>query len=194
MCSAFSLNDLFLAGIGFDISGAALVVIGLFKSPRRLSADLKYKGTPGLVHAGSDFIDGAFGLTSLLIGFLLQGLGYTLLPGRESPDSLGLRGTITGLVVLVAAASVPWFAWSLARGRLLRRVYLIRLARYDNMGGEHELPELQDLVTYAEILDEKRRPDEYNDEGTKRYARRVFGVSRFRRDSTMQGETEISPD
>lgn len=183
VCAEFSVTDLFMAGVGFDISGATLLAIGLFKSPSGLAADVLMKGVAQVINAGRDFIDGTFGLVSLIFGFLLQAVGYALLLGREMNDPIGRSAALTGTLFLVAAGAFTLLAWLAARERLLKR-YLVRVARYDNAGNPRDFPDLLELTHFAQGLGEERRPDEYEMDdgeqvGAMRYVSRVFGVNRF---------------
>lgn len=173
MCSFLSVEDFFVAGIGFDIAGASLLAFGLFARPARIAGDLRFKGTPMLVRAGTDFVDGVFGLASLVVGFTLQAVGYVLLLGRSSSPDVGWRSAVAAVGFVALGVAIPLVAWRFA-GVAMRRRYFIQLACYDNMGQKHELPELADLAAYAEILGEERRPDEaYDEQGTLRYVQRA---------------------
>jgi hypothetical protein len=67
VCIALSFEDFFVAGIGFDISGAALVAVGLFTSPRQAASGPTFMGFRGTVRAATDFVDAAFGIVSLAL-------------------------------------------------------------------------------------------------------------------------------
>jgi hypothetical protein len=191
VCGVFSVEDLFVVGLGFDLSGAVLLAMGLFKSPSQVAEHVRFHLNPSLVRAGTDLIDGGIGLASLLVGFLLQAIGYVLLLSREEPSSAGLNTAAAGVALLLVAAAIPWVVRRLVRRRLLL-AYLRELALYDNMGRKHERPSLRDLVMFAEIMREERRPDEHDDQGAMRYAHRVFGVRRFRDDLTGHELMELA--
>jgi hypothetical protein len=176
---ALSVTDMFMAGVGFDIAGATLLAVGLFKEPGRLAVELMHKGTRELLDAGRDFVDGIFGLASLLVGFVLQAAGYIVLLGRHPDEPFGWPVAVTGLVCLVCAAALPLWVWGYSRDWLFKK-YLIDLARHDNAGGVYRHPDLDDLLAYGRALDLERYADEHGDEGDKLFVRRVFGVTQFR--------------
>jgi hypothetical protein len=71
----FSYEDIFVAGIGFDIAGAVLVAKGLLlSSPSILRLSSSYWGfsPPEVVARVEDKVSTYFGIGALLLGFLLQ--------------------------------------------------------------------------------------------------------------------------
>jgi hypothetical protein len=80
-----SVEDLFTAGIGFDVVGAVLLGKGLLVS----STQQFRKGASGwggysfaqALSWSADWVDASFGAAWLVIGFLLQAVGYALVVG-----------------------------------------------------------------------------------------------------------------
>lgn len=156
-----------------------LLAKGLFKLPGRVAADAQHQLKPIQVRAATDLVDGGVGLFSLLVGFMLQAIGYIVLLGRDEPGSLGLDGAIVGGLLLVVGVAIPWLLWWLVRRRLLVW-YLRELAHYDDRGDRRDHPSMDGLVAYGEIVGEERRPDEIDDvnvdQAKMRYILRVFRV------------------
>lgn len=99
----WTLADLFLVGLVFDIAGAVLLAKGLLLSPRMLS---KLNTNWGVAYGQHrDRIDnrvaGEFGVVYLVLGFALQFVGYSLEIGGTSTKAGGER-----LVVALAMAGV----------------------------------------------------------------------------------------
>src|SRR4051794_26231200 len=99
----WTLADLFLVGLVFDIAGAVLLAKGLLLSPRTLS---KLNTYWGISHGQPrDRIDnriaGEFGVVYLVLGFALQFVGYSLEIGGTSTKAGGER-----LMVALAMAAV----------------------------------------------------------------------------------------
>jgi hypothetical protein len=86
-----SVDDLFTAGIGFDVVGAVLVAKGLLVSAKQ-SFRRAYVGFGGwgfaqLVTRAEDWVDGWFGASFLVLGFSLQLVAYALLIGGARGDT-----------------------------------------------------------------------------------------------------------
>jgi hypothetical protein len=169
-----SIEDLFLAGIGFDVAGAYLAARGLLQSTRQLAIS---GGTvwalerPRAPYAAEDVIRGRIGLGALGIGFMLQAAGYAgTLAGAAVHHGvwqvvLGLAlAVLCALSVLVFEKAVrsPW-----------RDQLLVRVARFDpDANGLRDRPMAHLLAGYGEELGKVRQPGEED----VAYCRRVFGV------------------
>jgi hypothetical protein len=193
VCTWLSIEDLFVAGIGLEISGAVLLAIGLFTTPGQVATDVKFHLNAGLVRELRNSIDATFGLLCLVLGFVLQAIGYLLLLARDTSVSVGGEATAVALLVLVVPSTLVWIVWLKTRRPLLIS-QLNQLALYDNHGTKHDRPVLEELVMFAEILGVERRADEYDEDGRRRYTQRVFGVSRFRHDPNARGELVLEDD
>jgi hypothetical protein len=89
-----SLEDLFVAGIGFDLAGALLLARGLLVDPREFVRRASSAWGVSSVSIGSQAnnrIDASFGAAGLVVGFLLQATGYevTLARGARVATSGG---------------------------------------------------------------------------------------------------------
>jgi hypothetical protein len=173
---AFSAEDLFLVGLGFDMAGAYLVSRGLVRPVPKLAAS---GGTiwalerPRVPDAVEDHFRGIVGLVVLVLGFAVQATGYaiTVSKGRLHFQS-GAKQALIGLgLALVAAASVPLLE------RLVRPRYrdrkLIKVARFDpSINGLRPQPLAHLLRSYGEEL----HTPKLGNEDDVAYCRRVFKV------------------
>ena len=75
-----SVTDLFIVGIGFDLSGAVLLASGLIGSPEEIVLrSLTYWGTSAAIaRTIKDKVLGTLGVTYLVIGFEFQAAAQTL--------------------------------------------------------------------------------------------------------------------
>ena len=73
-------TDLFIVGIGFDLSGAVLLAWGLLASPEDMVRfDMTFWGMSGSIGRSiKDKVLGGIGVCYLVVGFLLQGVAYML--------------------------------------------------------------------------------------------------------------------
>jgi hypothetical protein len=115
----WTLADLFLVGLVLDISGAVLLAKGLLLSPRALSKLNTYWG----LEQGQqrDRVDnrvaGEFGVAYLVLGFVLQFVGYSLDIGGVRTKAGGERlGVALGMATVALVISVcVWRVFSLRR-------------------------------------------------------------------------------
>jgi hypothetical protein len=175
---SFSLEDLFVIGIGFDIAGASLLARGLLTSPleiaRRATSFLGYSG-PLATSQIEDKVDAIFGLAALLLGFILQAVGYAFVLGRESTEKGHFATAITAVGLALLAIAFVIGAWRLIRLPLVKRA-AVRVAHVNVFTLPVEVKERpygRLLVAYGEELGFELRTGE-TDEA---YAQRVFGVS-----------------
>lgn len=171
-----SLNDLFVVGLGLDITGAWLLGHGLLVSPADM---VRRAGTfPGsnpwmVVSAAEDKVDGYFGLGGLLAGFALQAVAYTLTIGSGGGDETGWNFSLIALSLAVVVSGTVYVAWRRLRRRLVLWV-LLGPARVDiNDGTIADKPFAPSLNGYATVLGYELREGE---DGPA-YARRVFPVT-----------------
>lgn len=158
-----NVEHLFLAGIGFDIGGAYLVSRGLLAGVPQLA---RAGGTiyaleqPRAVYQVEDRTRGSAGLCALVLGFVIQALGYTLVLNR-APVEYGRREVWAGvLVAAVCAAAFPAVE-RLSRPRRRRRI-LIDVARFDYETGEgqRDKPVANVLRLFGEDLGHEQRAGE----------------------------------
>lgn len=170
----FSITDLFVVGLGFDIAGAGLLARGLLISHEQIK---KFGTWAGLGHAqvvdrARNRVDAQFGISLLLAGFILQFAGYALELSGTSPHT-GTARLVTAMVLGVAAVGVSLLTWRLLREPMLRRT-LVRTARAPDPADEpkHSVARGMRLVEYGQAAGYPMRPDESDEH----YAERVFGV------------------
>lgn len=147
----WTLADLFLVGLVLDISGAVLLAKGLLLSPRTLSKLNTFWGVG--YGQNQDRIDnrvaGEFGVAYLVLGFVLQFVGYSLDIAGVSTETGGSR-LVAALVMTAVALALAIFGW-----RLLRPVRVASL----EAAIERESPEASREID-EEDKPEKTAPDE----------------------------------
>lgn len=109
MCDYLSLTDLFLVGLGLDITGAWLLAKGLLISPASISsiAVSRVGGNPETTRDRcSSRVDAEFGILYLAGGFALQAVGYALeISGVETETGTGRLLMALGLALIVAVSA-----------------------------------------------------------------------------------------
>lgn len=119
MLHCLSITDLYLAGIALEITGAAVLAKGLFLSPREIAGTVELFPGPDLAEAAErcrNRVDAEFGLGYLVMGFLLQAVGY----GAELAGGHSATGTsrlFAALVLAAAAAGLAWLGWYFLKER-----------------------------------------------------------------------------
>jgi hypothetical protein len=177
MSDLFSLQDLLVAGLGFDIAGAWLLAHGLLGSTREMA---KLSGTYWGVNRAEqlrlarDKVDASFGLMALLVGFGLQVIAYALTLAIETDADYGLGRATVAVGLATGTGGLTYVAWRVSRVRFQRRL-LLRLAHLDTEQTEHELPDGATLTMFGQLLGEEQREGESHEE----YARRVWKVERI---------------
>jgi hypothetical protein len=200
VCLSFSLTDLFIVGLGFDITGALLLVRGLLISP----ATIARLGTWGGLETGDTLdrcknrVDALFGGFSLLLGFFLQAVGYTLeIGGAEGATGGNRVGTAILLGLLSVMLSLT--AYRASRVKLLKRTLVAVAKSREGSGdlGDEKGPQWtrQKVIKLAKLAEAAGWPREDSDEdGITRvnYIRRVFGVEvpRFPCDEPGRDQSE----
>jgi hypothetical protein len=177
----FAVMDLFVVGLGFDLVGAWLLARGLIAKPEIIvmrNASYWASNAPSALASAQDRIDGLFGVGSLLLGFMLQALGYVLdLAGVGTTTADSSARTLTALGLLTVAVVLALGAWRLSHNGLLR-VLLTEMAYWQPTRAD-EAPTRQDranptnLAYWAHNLGDPRRPGE--DDWA--YAKRVFDLT-----------------
>jgi hypothetical protein len=120
----FSLDDLFLVGLAFDIAGAVLLAKGLLLTNRQI---FWLAGTnKGLSHLAvpdrcRNKALGSFGVVYLTIGFVLQGVGYAL-ETKGDQIATGNARFFAAIAVAVVALMVAIVGWLLFGSRLTRHI------------------------------------------------------------------------
>jgi hypothetical protein len=186
VCALFNIEDLFAAGIGFDIGGASLLALGLLTSPRQIADFMDWHGK-GNAYLGlatvDDKINGESGVFFLVLGFLLQAAGYVVI-AAFSPDNASGAWGVTGVIASVLLAFLMT-ALGARVWRWRRRIRVIReVSHYD-----HEprlrmpLPLEFRLEAFAKAIEEEETGGEgaaggWYDRRLRRYSA-LFGVNDF---------------
>jgi len=172
-------TDLFAAGLGFDITGAYLLAQGLLTRPDEYAhqfAESQNSFAWANVRAASDHADGQAGSVALVLGFLLQAVGYVLSIGGVTAQTDGVWAAMLAVVFMAAAILITWVVGRATRWPRIRD-YLIELARVDRWGNRHDDPHGGELMRYAAVLG--RLPDDERSQ-LEEHCRRVWRVEHFR--------------
>jgi hypothetical protein len=171
-----SILDLFIAGLGVEVFGGYLVAKGLLLS----SSALKVFGTNAgigiadVVDRVKSRVDAKFGMTFLIVGFVLQLIGYFLqLDGDQSVH--GQRLLVSAIALFAIAVGAAYVFWRSLRDRLFKRG-LVAVAAAPLLIGEHAVEESHEkrvewLALYGKAAQWAALP--YESDET--YVRRVFG-------------------
>jgi hypothetical protein len=131
MCSFLSIDDLFTAGLGFDLAGACLLGIGLLVRPAEIvSRSGTYAGYNSAlgVSFAKDRVDATAGIAAIVVGFLCQGIGYAALVGGAGAN-MGWRAALGAISAGLLSAGLTLGLWWISRRRRLTRL-LVEVAHY----------------------------------------------------------------
>ena len=176
MSSLFSYEDIFVAGIGFDIAGAYLLARGLIQSPPRiliLSSSFFGFNPAQVVARIEDKVSAYFGVSTLVLGFLAQLVGYVLdLALRSAPPASPARAYVAVGVAASAIAVVIGVYRSLRRP--LGRRAIFDIAHFGTSGKQpdpygHSLKALGTAFGYPTL----------ESESDQAYAKRVWHVDKI---------------
>ena len=113
-----SVTDLFALGVGLDLAGAYLLGRGLLADDMQLmraSMDIPGQQVDDAVGRARDRIDARIGLRSLVGGFAVQALAYTLtLSGLGTAES-GIAHALVGAGAAVLGAGGVLLLWAKTR-------------------------------------------------------------------------------
>jgi hypothetical protein len=173
---SFGYEDLFLAGLGFDIAGAYLVSRGLLQRIPQLAtagATMYALERPKAPYAVDDRVRGTVGLVALVIGFALQAAGYSDTLARHHVLHYGKSEALTGLALALGIALLICVFERTIRPRWRNRI-LIRVARFDYTGVTllREKPIAHVLQAFGEQVGNKP----LHDESSVEYCLRIFHV------------------
>jgi len=199
-CSFLSIDELFTAGLGFDLAGAALLGFGLLVSSRdiiRRSATLAGANDVEAVRLAESRIDGRFGFASIALGFVCQAVAYVAVIGGLAVRT-GWRAATGATLAAMLAALLALGVRRASRRRLVLRL-LVDAAHYDPSGLKRlSWPSRERLSRYAGILGERWTEEEgvaereIEGRGSFLFAKRVFGVDSV--PDAYQGEAHPPPE
>ncbi|MFY9487719.1 MAG: hypothetical protein WAP35_03355 [Solirubrobacterales bacterium] len=178
----FTVQDLFVAGLAFDLIGASLLAKSLFKTPLGIAeraTEFSHFDPHVAVQLAHDKIDGNFGLGYLTTGFMLQAIGYQiLLTSADIGNERGFAVALTALLIAFAIAIPSLASWHLLRGKAVRRqvVLVSKLTGVDPTCPIDGRPSLQVLTECAEAIKYPRLTDESDED----YVMRIFDVTDLR--------------
>jgi hypothetical protein len=176
-----------VAGAGFDIAGALLLVRGLTTSPEQAAWRI-VQGQNTFdrfsVRTAEDYADGWLGRLSLVVGFLIQAIAYVL-SAHSSSQLSRTPWAYLGLFICCAAPILVVLLLAKHFQPRLRNRWLIELACIDDYGYRQQLPSDRELFGYGRILRFRPYQAEFGDQAA--YARRVFKTEV--RDSSKDHET-----
>lgn len=177
-----NVTDLFVVGIGFDLSGAVLLALGVIGSPEEIvKSTLTYWGISATIgRTIKDKVLGILGVTYLVMGFLLQGTAYVLTTdgARWGSTSRPWLLVVLGLGAVAASASIARLLYPI----MVRRegVKAARIVPYKI--GHKKVGARVDPSPYTERLEMIGRfldyPEREEGESEPDYALRVWGVAR----------------
>lgn len=184
ICDLFSITDLFMVGLGFDIAGAVLLLRGLLLSPGAIAALQTYHGinVGATLERAENRIDGFYGGFGLVAGFVLQAVGYAAeLSGVEGATGTGRL--VVALVLGTASALSVFLLYFATKEKALKKtlVAIARSRKGTGNAGDEKRPgwTREKVVTLVKLGEGKGWPRLDTDEdGIARvnYVRRVFGV------------------
>jgi hypothetical protein len=174
---ALGATDLFTAGLGAEIAGAALLAKGLLLSPTQLASRSRayYDISPvAVLTLSEDRVDALFGVGGLLAGFALQIVGYFLSLASMSDDS-GITAAGISVVFPFAAAALVVIPWWRLRQRLVMRC-VVNVAKTVSPPAADGLPDAHLLATVGQTMGFGRVMHRGLVEADQPFAERVFGV------------------
>lgn len=181
---SFSIVDLFVVGLGLDITGALLLVRGLLLPPAAIARLATWYGleTGDTLDRCENRVDAIYGGLALLAGFLLQAVGYVLsLSGVE--EGRGSARVLTAIVLgllAVTASLVVYFATH--RWTLRRTLVSVAKSREgsgnlgDEKGRQWTRQKVKMLAELGEAAGWPRLDSDKDGITAANYIRRVFGV------------------
>jgi len=133
----FSVTDLFMAGLAFDICGAVLLAQELLIAPRMIAALNTWQGlnTGDTVERCRNRSNAGFGVSYLAFGFVLQAGGYGAQLAGVDPGSGACR-VYTGIAAMVVASFAAYLLWAVLRTRILKRTIVKVVLAHDGTGNE----------------------------------------------------------
>jgi len=180
LSDVISFEDVFIAGIGFDIAGAVLLAKGLLLSAFQIwnvSAPRLDYSAPAIVARVEDKVSTYVGVVALVLGFFCQLLGYVLELATRSPSGAAAgRGWPLAFVIAGFAVSLVALIYRGLRPSLRKR-FLLEVAHYAPSGKKRAHPYGPLLMSFGAEIGSPVRDGEAEDD----YAKRVWKVDNFTR-------------
>lgn len=175
-----AVTDLFVVGLGLDLVGGWLLARGLIARPGVIvHRHTSYWGSdaPGAYAAAEDRVDGVFGVGSLMLGFLLQAVGYVLDLARGESGTHSESRALTALVLLVIVVALTLGVWRRVRAHRVRTL-LIEMSHWTSASAaqppiRHDKADPSLLVIWGGMTGKARGTGEDD----RAYAMRVFRLA-----------------
>jgi hypothetical protein len=182
VCRLFSVEDLFTAGLGFDLAGAVLLGVGLLVGPgdiaRRTGTFPGYNSNE-IVSFARSRVDAIAGFSALAIGFICQGAGYAAILGGVGAPRSDWHTMLGAILAALLATALVLAVWRLLKAWAVKRI-LIQVAYYAGADLSHVFaPSLDRLAMYGYTLGFTLTADEAGEPDLRmkrRFVERVFGV------------------
>ncbi len=192
------VSDLFILGLAFDLSGAVLLARGLLASPEEMvRQNLSWGGVSSSIgRAINDKVFGMLGVGWLVVGFVVQALGYLLTierGGRSTSSSTSLAAGL-GVASILVAFGIAWILrprlvkW---QGRRAAQVALYEItdkvigARTDPLPYGDRLELVGRFLGYSEQSKGESQED---------YALRVWGLSKIQPGTWPDNDARSLPE
>lgn len=181
-CDLLAVEDLFIVGLALDVTGAWVLARGLLASPSLISRLARSNWDWNALDAVDrvrNRVDAELGVCALIAGFVLQGVGYLLVLVGVSSDTGWLRWAAAAALSVVVVG-LGFFAARPLKERRVNRL-LVRVARAhdeeDDQGpSDWNQNKLAILASYAKAAGHKRRSDEQQEGGNRKFVTRALGV------------------
>ncbi len=131
-CDYLQVQDLWIAGIGFDLGGAFLLARGLINEPKeltRVSVAIWNSNRFIAVNVAKNRLDAVAGVTGLVIGFALQAVGYIADLATPHTDRTGITDAATAAVLAVVSLLITVVSGTVYRSRRLIPL-LVEMSHY----------------------------------------------------------------
>jgi hypothetical protein len=171
----FAIEELFTLGLGCDIAGAWLLAQGLLLTSRQIRR-IESGVSETLADLTNQLIDdkiaGRFGRGGLMVGFVLQIVGYTVALGTDTTTrSSAVRVIVALLATALGAALVFGIYYWRREGRI--KAETIAVASLTPQGAPMDRPDGRQLALMAIARYDIDRP---LDESFAAFALRIWGA------------------
>lgn len=169
----FQLQDLYTAGIGFDLGGAFLLARGLINPPAeltRLGSSFYGSNRFQAISLARNRLDAVAGVSGLFAGFILQAIGYIEVLSVAHRTATGTdEALVAAAFALLALATVMLVGNVYRQKRLIP--LLVEMARWTLDDERMAYPSASLLPHWVEALESRREGENDLD-----LVRRIAGV------------------
>jgi hypothetical protein len=171
-----SLTNLQACGIGIAFGGSVVLALGLLGGARTFAMRMIGSGNSISwlnVQAAENKADAQTGVLALALGFAVQAGTTIWTVGHAAPALSGGWSYLVAVGWAAFPAALVLWVDSKTKWFWVRR-FLVRLARYDNLGTHNYRPDVRELVGYGRVLGEGR--ERRIDESDQDYLGRVWNL------------------